>query len=69
MGVTVLEPGAVWNTYPPIRTRAAWKFTCISAWPETRVFHLQGEPLETRHVVVANEQAVISSWSIQWRLY
>ena len=66
MGVTELEPGSVWNTYPPhTHERRMEVYFYFNMAPETRVFHLHGQPAETRHIVVANEQAVISpSWSI-----
>ena len=66
MGVTVLEPGSVWNTYPPhTHERRMEVYLYFGMAPETRIFHLHGQPLETRHIVMANEQAVISpSWSI-----
>ena len=66
MGVTVLEPGSVWNTYPPhTHERRMEVYLYFGMAPETRVFHLHGQPQETRHIVLANEQAVISpSWSI-----
>ncbi len=66
MGLTKLEPGSVWNTYPP-HTHERRMEVYLYFWmdPATRVFHLHGQPSETRHLVVANEQAVISpSWSI-----
>ena len=66
MGLTVLEPGSVWNTYPPhTHERRMEVYLYFGMPPETRVFHMHGQPGETRHLVVANEQAVISpSWSI-----
>lgn len=66
LGVTVLEPGSVWNTFPPhTHERRMEVYLYFGMASETRVFHLHGQPQETRHLVVANEQAVISpSWSI-----
>lgn len=66
MGMTILEPGSVWNTFPPhTHERRMEVYLYFDMAESTRVFHLHGQPQETRHLVVANEEAVISpSWSI-----
>ena len=67
MGYTILEPGSSWNTMPchtHERRMEAYVYFDF-AKEDTRVFHMMGKPDETNHLVVDNEQAVISpSWSI-----
>jgi 4-deoxy-L-threo-5-hexosulose-uronate ketol-isomerase len=66
MGWTQLEPGSVWNTMPAhTHKRRTECYFYFDLDEDARLVHLLGEPGETRHVIVRNEQAVISpSWSV-----
>ena len=66
MGMTVLESGSVWNTMPAHTHERRMEVYMYFEVPEDQVvFHMKGQGQETRHIVMTNEQAVISpSWSI-----
>ncbi|MCU1424666.1 MAG: 5-dehydro-4-deoxy-D-glucuronate isomerase, partial [Microbacteriaceae bacterium] len=66
MGVTTLHPGSMWNTLPAhTHDRRTECYFYFDLPEDARVVHLMGQPSETRHLVVGNEQAIIApSWSV-----
>lgn len=66
MGMTELKPGNSWNTMPShTHERRMEVYFYFELSGDNVVFHMMGQPQETRHIIMHNEQAVISpSWSI-----
>lgn len=66
MGFTLLDSGSNWNTMPPhTHFRRSEVYLYFDLDPAHRVVHLMGPPQETRHLLVANRQVVVSpGWSV-----
>ncbi|MDO5528204.1 MAG: 5-dehydro-4-deoxy-D-glucuronate isomerase [Paracoccus sp. (in: a-proteobacteria)] len=66
LGYTTLEDGSIWNTMPAhVHDRRMEAYLYHGMDDASRVLHLMGEPQETRHLFIANEEAAISPpWSI-----
>lgn len=68
MGLTTLADGCLWNSVPPhTHTRRMEVYFYFDIHQDHRVMHFMGEPQETRHLVVANNEAVIAApWSVHF---
>jgi 4-deoxy-L-threo-5-hexosulose-uronate ketol-isomerase len=66
MGLTILEEGSVWNTMPAhTHQRRSEVYMYFNLRKDSIVIHMLGAPEETRHIIMRDRQAVLStSWSM-----